>query len=142
MDIATWALMLNGQTAGPTAIGGTAKHPVAFKDGMPVEQDRYNTATEFFFTVDFPGGTQMLIRNDTDNGVLIEGEKGRMFVNRGKLTGEPVEALKDDPLPEGAHREGLQKPADGARRAEGRTGPTFSIVRRTSRSRSPTSTPT
>jgi hypothetical protein len=102
VDIATWALMLNGQTAGPTAIGGTAKHPVAFKDGMPVEHDRYNTATEFHFTVDFPGGTQMVIRNDTDNGVLIEGDKGRIFVSRGKLTGEPVEALKDNPLPEGA----------------------------------------
>ncbi|NBW96803.1 MAG: gfo/Idh/MocA family oxidoreductase [Planctomycetia bacterium] len=102
VDIATWALLLNGQTAGPTAIGGTAKHPVSFKDGMPVERDRYNTATEFLYTVDFPGGTQMVIRHDTDNGVLIEGEKGRIFVSRGKLAGEPVEALKDDPLPDDA----------------------------------------
>ena len=102
VDIATWALLLNGQTAGPLSIGGTSKHPVAFKDGLPVERDRYNTATEFLFTVDFPGGTQMVIRNDTDNGILIEGEKGTIFVNRGRLTGGPVEALKDDPLPEGA----------------------------------------
>ncbi|MFM8496904.1 MAG: Gfo/Idh/MocA family protein, partial [Planctomycetia bacterium] len=28
VDIATWALMLNGQPATPLAIGGTAKHPV------------------------------------------------------------------------------------------------------------------
>ena len=102
VDIATWALLLNGQTAGPLSIGGTSKHPVACKDGLPVERDRYNTATEFLFTVDFPGGTQMVIRNDTDNVILIEGEKGTIFVNRGKLTGGPVEALKDDPLPEGA----------------------------------------
>jgi predicted dehydrogenase len=102
VDIATWALMLNGQTAGPTGISGTAKHPVEFKDGVPVEKDRYNTATEFLFTVDFPEGTQMVIRHDTDNGVLIEGDKGRIFVSRGKLAGEPVEALKDNPLPEGA----------------------------------------
>jgi len=102
VDIATWALMLNGQTASPTGISGTAKHPVAFKDGMPVERDRYNTATEFLFTVDFPGGTQMVIRHDTDNGVLIEGDKGRIFVSRGKLSGEPVDQLKDNPLPEGA----------------------------------------
>lgn len=99
VDIATWALMLNGQTAGPTAISGTAKHPVEFKDGVPVEKDRYNTATEFLFTVDFPEGTQMVIRHDTDNGVLIEGDKGRIFVSRGKLSGAPFEALKDDPLP-------------------------------------------
>jgi hypothetical protein len=44
----------------------------------------------------------MIIRHDTDNGVLIEGEKGRIFVSRGKLAGEPVEALKDHPLPEDA----------------------------------------
>jgi len=99
VDIAMWALALNGQTAGPTAIGGTAKHPVEFKDGVPVERDRYNTATEFLFTVDFPGDTQLVIRHDTDNGVLIEGDKGTIFVNRDRLTGPPVDALKDDPLP-------------------------------------------
>jgi predicted dehydrogenase len=99
VDIATWALMLNGQTAGPTGISGTAKHPVEFKDGVPVEKDRYNTATEFLFTVDFPEGTQMVIRHDTDNGVLIEGDKGTIFVSRGALKGGPVDALKDDPLP-------------------------------------------
>ncbi len=102
VDIATWALALNGQTAGPLSIGGTAKHPVEFKDGLPVETDRYNTATEFHFTVDFPGGTQMVIRHDEDNGVLIEGDKGRIFVSRGKLSGKPVEELVDDPLPEDA----------------------------------------
>ncbi|MDZ4852849.1 MAG: Gfo/Idh/MocA family oxidoreductase [Pirellulaceae bacterium] len=102
VDIATWALQLNGQTAGPLSVGGTAVHPVEFKDGMPVLRDRYNTATSFLFNVAFPGGTEMVIRNDTDNGVLIEGEKGKLFVNRGKLTGAPVDALKDSPLPEDA----------------------------------------
>ncbi|NDC53800.1 MAG: gfo/Idh/MocA family oxidoreductase [Planctomycetia bacterium] len=102
VDIAMWALALNGQTAGPTAIGGTAVHPVTFEDGVPLQHDRYNTATEFFFNVDFPGGTKLFIRNDTDNGVLIEGNKGRIFVSRGKLAGEPVDQLKDNPLPEGA----------------------------------------
>ncbi len=33
---------------------------------------------------------------------MIEGEKGRIFVNRGKLTGKPVEDLADNPLPEDA----------------------------------------
>ncbi len=102
VDIAQWALLLNGQTAGPTSLSGTAKHPVTFRDGLPVERDRYNTATEFHFTAEFPGGTRMVIRHDTDNGVLIEGDKGRIFVSRGKLAGAPVDALKDDPLPEGA----------------------------------------
>ena len=105
VDIAAWALEQAGQvgeTGGPTGISGTAKHPVSFKDGMPVERDRYNTATEFLFNVAYPDGVELVIRHDTDNGVLIEGDKGRIFVNRRKLTGAPVEALKDDPLPEDA----------------------------------------
>jgi hypothetical protein len=102
VDIASWALALNGQTAGPRTIGGIATHPVKFKNGEPVERDRYNTATEFFFVVDFPGDTKLFIRHDTDNGVLIEGEKGTIFVSRKALSGAPVDALKDHPLPEGA----------------------------------------
>ncbi len=102
VDLAIWALALNGQTAGPTSIGGTAVHPVTFRDGVAVEKDRYNTATAFLFNVDFPGGTKLIIRNDTDKGVLIEGEKGRIFVSRGKLSGGPVDELKDNPLPEDA----------------------------------------
>ena len=107
VDIASWALHMNGQTADPLSIGGTAKHPVEFKDGVPMQRDRYNTATEFRFNVQYPGGTELVIRNEAkelgfDNGVMIEGEKGTIFVNRGKLTGAPVDALKDAPLPEDA----------------------------------------
>jgi predicted dehydrogenase len=102
VDICNWALKLNGQKEGPTGISGSAKHPVEFKDGKPVRNDCYNTATEFHFTVSYPGGTEMVIRNDTDNGVLIEGDAGRIFVSRGKLAGAPVEALKNNPLPEDA----------------------------------------
>ena len=102
VDIATWALQVNGQATGPTSIGGTVEHPVEFKDGFPVQKDMYNTATKFNFTVKYPDEVEMIIRNDTDNGVLIEGEKGRIFVNRGKVVGAPVDALKDDPLPEDA----------------------------------------
>ena len=32
---------------------------------------------------------------DFGNGILFEGEKGRIFVNRGKLEGAPVNALTD-----------------------------------------------
>ncbi|WP_145176971.1 Gfo/Idh/MocA family protein [Rubripirellula lacrimiformis] len=102
VDICNWALKLNGQQAGPISIGGKATHPVEFKDGVAVQNDRYNTATSFMFNVAYPGGTEMVIRNDTDNGVLIEGDKGRIFVNRRKLAGAPVEALQSNPLPEDA----------------------------------------
>ncbi len=102
VDICNWALKLNGQSEGPLSIGGKAQHPVEFKDGFPVQKDQYNTATNFKFNVKYPGGTEMIIRNDTDNGVLITGEKGRIFVNRKKLTGKPVEDLEGNPLPEDA----------------------------------------
>ena len=102
VDICNWALKLNGQSEGPISIGGKADHPVEFKDGFPVQKDRYNTATEFSFNVKYPGGTEMIITSEGRNGVLITGEKGRIFVSRGKLTGAPVEALESNPLPEDA----------------------------------------
>jgi len=102
VDICNWALKLNGQTAGPIAIGGKVEQPVEFKHGYPVQNDRYNTATSFQFKVDYPGGTEMIIRDDTDNGALITGDKGTIFVNRGKLVGKPVDDLKENPLPDDA----------------------------------------
>jgi len=95
-------MQLNGQTAGPLSVGGTATHPVEFIDGKPTANDRYNTSTAFNFQVKFAGDTELIIRNDTDNGCLIEGDKGRIFVNRKKLTGAPVDELKDNPLPDDA----------------------------------------
>jgi Oxidoreductase family, C-terminal alpha/beta domain len=97
-----WALRTNGQDGGLISIDGKATHPVPFRDGYPLQNDRYNTATNFRLKAAFPGGTELVIRDDTQNGVLIEGDKGRIFVNRGKLTGKPVDDLADDPLPEGA----------------------------------------
>ncbi|QDV65751.1 Gfo/Idh/MocA family protein [Crateriforma conspicua] len=98
VDIANWALKLNGQTAGPTGISGSADHPVEFADGVPQQDDRYNTATKFEFTVSYPDGAEMVIRSNSRNGVLIEGEKGRIFVSRRNLDGAPVDALKENPL--------------------------------------------
>jgi predicted dehydrogenase len=105
VDIAVWALEQAGQAGehgGPTGLGGKATHPVPFKNGMPVDRDRYNTATAFLLTATYPENVELIIRHDTDNGVTIEGDKGKIFVNRGKLVGAPVEALADDPLPEDA----------------------------------------
>ena len=102
IDIAMWALEVNGQSSVPTSIGGEATHPVLFKDGYPTQNDQYNTATSFNLKAMFPGDVELTIRDDTDNGVLIEGEKGSIFVNRNKLVGKPVEDLKDNPLPEDA----------------------------------------
>ena len=66
-----------------------------------VVNDRYNVATQFTLRADMPNGVELIIASGGDNGIL-EGAKGRFFVNRGKITGAPVEELKDKPLPEGA----------------------------------------
>ncbi len=102
VDIAAWALAASGQSDAIVSISGDAKHPVDFVDGVPQQNDRYNTATNFLLNVKFAGGVELEIRHDQSNGVMIEGEKGRIFVNRGKLVGAPVEALQDNPLPEDA----------------------------------------
>ncbi|MBS0205447.1 MAG: Gfo/Idh/MocA family oxidoreductase [Planctomycetes bacterium] len=98
VDIAMWALGMDN--SGPISVEGTAKHPVPFENGMPTVSNRYNAATEFLVTAKFATGAELIIRHDTDNGVLIEGTKGRIFVSRGKLSGAPVEELADNPLPE------------------------------------------
>ena len=36
------------------------------------------------------------------NGILFEGTKGRFHVSRGRMKGAPVDALKENPLPEDA----------------------------------------
>lgn len=101
VDIAHWVAGL--EDTGPESIRPVmVKHPVPLENGMPTRDDSYNTATEFFIECTFPNGVELVIRHDTDNGVLVEGTKGRFFVNRGKIVGEPVDELQDNPLPEDA----------------------------------------
>ncbi|MEE2639905.1 MAG: Gfo/Idh/MocA family oxidoreductase [Planctomycetota bacterium] len=100
VDIAHWAL--GADDTGPVSVEGTSTHPVPFEDGMPTKDDSYNTATQFHVNCKFADGREIVIRHDTDNGCLIEGTRGRIFVNRGKLVGKAVDELKENPLPEGA----------------------------------------
>ncbi len=110
VDIAAWGMGQDGPGQGPVEIDGTdATHPVPFEKGYPTLDDQYNTATAFKINCKYANGMEMLIRHDTDNGVLFEGTKGRLFVNRGRITGAPVEELKDNPIP----REALVKAYKG-----------------------------
>ncbi len=97
VDIAQWAIGM--ERSGPQWIEPlTAQHPVSLENGNPTAVDRYNTATEFLVRCVFPNGVELHIRHDTENGILFEGENGSFFVSRSKLTGEPVDALKQNPL--------------------------------------------
>lgn len=101
VDIACWAL--GATETGPSKVAPVQfTLPVEYKDGHPTVGDRYNAATQFTIRVDMPNNVELVITSEGDNGILFEGTEGRFFVNRGKLTGKPVEDLKDKPLPEDA----------------------------------------
>ena len=101
VDIATWAM--DKISTGPVSIDPVMiKHPVEFKDGYPTDDSQYNTATEFLIRTKFADGLELDIRHDGDNGILFEGTEGRLFVNRGRLSGKAVDELASKPLSEGA----------------------------------------
>ncbi|MFP6676363.1 MAG: Gfo/Idh/MocA family oxidoreductase [Pirellulaceae bacterium] len=101
IDIATWGM--DKSDTGPVSVDPVmVEHPVEFKDGYPVVNNRYNTATKFNIKASYEDGVELSIRHDIDNGILFEGTEGRIFVNRGKLVGRPVEDLATNPLPDGA----------------------------------------
>jgi predicted dehydrogenase len=103
VDIGQWALQMDH--SGPVTVEGTAEHPCPMKNGYPTIDNQYNAATKFHITCRFGNGAELIIVDshpDFDNGVLIEGSEGRIFANRGKLTGKAAEELKTSPLPEEA----------------------------------------
>ncbi|MBI1247422.1 twin-arginine translocation signal domain-containing protein [bacterium] len=109
VDIAQWGIDQNGEGQGPSSIEPVfAEHPVDLKDGMPVQDDRYNAATKFHVKATFDKGIVMDIKDSHqaelgfNNGIMFTGTKGRFLVNRGKLVGAPVDELKDKPLPDDA----------------------------------------
>jgi predicted dehydrogenase len=111
VDIAMWAMDKLGEDAGKVSIKPISSyHPVKLDEkGMPTEEDRFNCAVNFQVLLTFDDGIEMLVCDKAegkgfDNGIMFEGEKGRYFVNRGKLTGRPVEDLAKKPLDEGKMR--------------------------------------
>jgi predicted dehydrogenase len=97
VDIATWAIEHDKEGMGPIEIDGTdAKHPVPFVDGYPTVDDCYNTAHDYAVKCKFANGIEMTIDSRSDNGILFEGTKGRIFVSRGKITGKPIEENWDE----------------------------------------------
>lgn len=96
IDIALWAANLTEQGTGPVEVDGTdSKHPVEFKNGFPTVDNSYNTSHDFNIIHTMPNGLEIVVTSRGDNGLLIEGTKGRIFVNREKITGKPIEEQWD-----------------------------------------------
>jgi myo-inositol 2-dehydrogenase / D-chiro-inositol 1-dehydrogenase len=85
IDIAHWAIHSE-----PVEIHGIAK--------MPSVANGYNVAIDYDVTYKFANGVVMTVKDTGENGILFTGDAGRLFVNRGKITGAPVEALTSRPL--------------------------------------------
>ncbi len=109
VDIAHW--VLDAKDTSPVVFEGSAEFQpgITYKNGYSQQDDLYNTPTAFRVATKFENGVEFIITDKIDeagakhdNGVLVIGDKGRIFVDRGKLVGKPVQDLKENPLPEGA----------------------------------------
>jgi len=99
VDIAQWAL--GCENTGPIEIEGRGEFPNVPADFKPLDffagkmqlPNGYNNATQFQINLAYANGNRNIVRHGPDNGILLEGENGRIFVSRGKLTGTPIEDL-------------------------------------------------
>ncbi len=101
VDIAQWIIDQCGPGQGPTTIKPVmAQTKCPFdENGNPTLDDRYNAPHRFTVHAQFPNGALMEITSEGRNGILVEGTKGRFFVNRGTIAGKPIEELASNPLP-------------------------------------------
>jgi len=110
IDIAQWAL---GQDhSGPAKVSAKGKFGQvvpddfnwdAFLEGEISLPDGFNTAIEFHIDLKYSNGALLSVNHhykreggtDFGNGILFEGDAGRIFVNRGKLEGKPINELTE-----------------------------------------------
>lgn len=91
IDIAQWAI-------------GQLPIEVDAKGRLPHIPNGYNVPLDINAVVRYPNGVELVIRDEGRAGLLFEGEKGRIFVNRGAIAGSVVDQLKDDPFPREKYR--------------------------------------
>lgn len=88
VDIAQWAI---GQDqSGPVRIETSARFPEVAQG--------YNVAVDYSARLTYANGAVVEIQDHDRNGILFEGTEGRIFVNRGTVSGKPVEDLATTPF--------------------------------------------
>jgi myo-inositol 2-dehydrogenase/D-chiro-inositol 1-dehydrogenase len=101
-DIALWAL--GGEKTGIVQAEGKGVFPglpagidvVAFLNGKIKLPPEFNVAREFDCDLKLPNGNTINLIS-AKNELIIQGDKGKIRVNRGSLTGKPVEEINSDP---------------------------------------------
>lgn len=88
VDIAQWALGM--EKSGPVKIETTAT--------FPETENGYNVAIDFDARLTYANGVVIEIKDTDRNGIMFEGTEGRLFVNRGAISGKPVEDLAQSPF--------------------------------------------
>ena len=86
LDIAQWAI-----DSLPVEISSTHKMP-----GQ--SSDCYDVAVDYSVKYKYANGVLMTVADTGRNGIMFTGTGGRLFVNRGTISGKPVEDLKANPL--------------------------------------------
>ena len=86
LDIAQW-----GIGSYPVEIDGKATYPTV--------DNGYNVAIDYQATYKYPDDVVMTVSDHGRTGIMFTGSEGRIFVNRGSISGKPVEDLKSKPLP-------------------------------------------
>lgn len=86
LDIAQWAI---------------DSYPVRIetKAQFPSTPNGFNVAVDYSAKYQFANGVEMTVGDTGRNGILFTGDQGRIFVNRGTISGKPVERLTSKPLP-------------------------------------------
>ncbi|XZE51809.1 Gfo/Idh/MocA family protein [Planctomycetaceae bacterium SH139] len=86
LDIAQWAI-----DEYPQRVEAQAKYP-------QVDEASYDVAIDYQAQYTYPSGVVLTVGDTGRNGIMLTGSEGRIFVNRGTISGAPVDALATRPL--------------------------------------------